>query len=994
MKKLSLVLLLVFAGIATVMAQRSVTGKVSDENGEGLIGATVLVVGTSTGTVTDLDGNFSISVPAGSTKLLFSYTGYAAQEVTLGASNVVDVTLQPDATLLSEIIVTGYSEQEAKKVIASVAVIDNKALENVPMPDVNQLIQGRAPGVLSTASSGQPGAQQDIRIRGTGSITAGRGPLYVIDGVIMDQGDLSQTAVSTDVLSNINPNDIESVNILKDAAATALYGSRGANGVVLITTKRGKAGKTELTAKVQYGTTSPNIGNFEMMTAEEAWNYERVMLANVGRTQAQIDAARPQSLLNQPSMDWVDAAFRNGTTQNLELQARGGNEKTRFFASAGYFNQEGTLIESKFSRLSLRSNIDHTASDKLDFSLNINGSYTDQLNAVAGNRFASPLLGAFVNTPLQPAINAATGEFYTGLEPEWLIFTNDNFLYSQPLNPVINNNLRLITKLQANYKITKNLRFTQVANLDFVGVTDYNFFDPLTNDGIDTNGQINNAFQESKSLTTQSLLKYFNTFGTNHNIDALAGYEFQRTDREAFFASGQGLASGKLKTLNSTAEPLSVSGSNTNYSFVSFFGQLNYNFKEKYFLTASARNDGSSRFGANNRFATFWSVGGSWILTEESFLANSSLFSNLRLRGSYGTSGNAAIGNFESLELYGFGAAYDGQPGSTPAQIANPDLTWELSKNANVGLDFGLLKGRLNGTVEVYRRIGTDLLLNVPVSRTSGFASATRNIGKIQNQGVEITLSGSPIQAKTRNGFNWNIDLNLSINRNKILELPGGEDILNGSQIYREGLPIRSMYMEVWAGVNPDNGQPQWETAEGITSTYSQAVRKIIGNAEPNYIAGMNNTFSVGNFSLTAFLYTAQGHEIYNNSRQFIESDGQRYGWNHLKVAGENYWTAPGDNALRPQPRLGGNRSANSRSTRYVEDASFIRLRNVQLTYSIPASALQKIGFGKVLLYVQGQNLWTQTNYSGFDPEASENGSEFFRYPVGKSLTFGADFTF
>ena len=992
MKKHSLVLMLVFASVATLMAQRTITGTVVDETGDALIGAAILIKGTNTGTITDLDGSYSLTVPDGDQILIFSYTGYSTEEIPVGVSNIIDVRLQTSATLLNEIVVTGYSEVERKKLIASVAVVDEEKINNLPLPDANQVLQGQAPGVFVTAPSGQPGAQQDIRIRGTGSITAGRGPLYVIDGIIMDQGDFTTNTNTNDILSNLNPNDIANITVLKDAAATALYGSRGANGVVLITTKRGKAGKTNITLKGQFGTILPNTGNFEMMNAEEAWGYEREMLANSGFTPEEIEDARPASMLDNTT-DWVDAAFRNGRTTNLEAQASGGNEKTRFFLSGGYFQQDGTLIESDFSRLSLRSNIDHTASDVIDFSLNLNGSYTNNLNAVAGNRFALPLLGAFVNTPLQGAYNPETGELYTGLENDWAIFTNDNFLYSQPLNPVRNRNFRLISKGTVGINILDNLRFTQAANIDFITIRESLFFDPSTNDGVDENGRVTEAYNEATTLTSQSLLKYYQTFGTNHNFDALVGFEYQKANRTNFETSGRGLASGKLKTLNSTASPDFATGFNTAYSFVSVLGQINYDFSERYFLTASIRSDGSSRFGANNRWATFWSIGASWFLTEEAWF-NSSFINTLRLRASYGTSGNADIGNFVWQELYSFGAAYAGNPGSTPTQIANPDLTWEKNNNFNLGLDFGFWNNRLGGTIEVYRREAYDLLLDVPVSSTSGFTTATQNIGRLENQGLELTLFGAPVRSDATGGFNWNIDMNFSMNRNKIVELPGGEDILNGNQIYREGEPIRSLFMEVYAGVDPQTGTPRWETEEGeTTGTYSQADRQIVGNAEPNWMAGTTNTFTFKGFGLSAFLYTVQGHDIYNNSRRFIESDGQRYGWNHIRSA-LDHWKQPGDVSSRPQPLVGGNNNANARSTRYVEDASFWRLRNVTLSYNFPRSFMDNIGLQNIMIYVQGQNLWTATDYSGFDPEMDENGEEFFRYPVGKAITFGLDVTF
>ncbi|NRB62567.1 MAG: SusC/RagA family TonB-linked outer membrane protein [Saprospiraceae bacterium] len=816
MKKLSLVLMLVIASMATLMAQRTIQGTVSDENGEALIGATVLVQGTSTGAVTDIDGNYAITLPDGGTVLIFSYTGYASQEVTVGASNVVDINLEPSVEQLQEIIVTGYSEVEAKKLVSSVAVVDEKEISNVALTDVNQIIQGRAAGVLTTAGTGQPGAAIDIRVRGTGSITAGRSPLYVIDGVIVEQGNFTSVGgQGSDALANINPNDIANVTVLKDASALALYGSRGANGVVLITTKRGIAGKSQITAKVQYGLTSPTgATDFDVMTAEEVLEYERTILTNSG---FDADQFRPTSLLDQ-TFDWVEAAFRTGQTTNLELQARGGNDKTKFFVSGGYFDQQGTLIESAFNRLSLRSNIDHRASDKLSFSLNVNGSYAQNLNATAGNRFASPLLGVFTNSPLNAYPFQEDGSYFTGAEAGWGGVFPDNFLYSLPLNSVNTNTLRVITKLQADYNILENLKFTQVANVDFLTTKENRFFDPTTNDGSDTDGQIDNYFNENISVTSQSLLKYFTTIGDKNNIDALAGFEYQEVDRENFLANGTGLASGQLQTLNSAANPQGVGGFRDEYAFVSVLGQLNYNYDDRYFFTSVIRRDGSSRFGANNRFATFGSVGASWLLSEENFLAGIDILSDLRLRASYGITANAAIGNFESLELYGFGNNYQDTPGSSPTQIANPDLTWETSNNMNIGLDFGLLKNRVSGTVEYYRREGVDLLLNVPVSRTSGFNTATRNIGRIENKGIEVTLSLAPVVASRPGGFTWNIDANFSANKNQILELPGGEDILNGSQVYSEGRPIRTFFMETWAGVNPADGTPLWDDVDGGTT--------------------------------------------------------------------------------------------------------------------------------------------------------------------------------
>lgn len=1001
MKKVLLLGLAMITALSVSFAQdRTVSGKVtSAEDGSGIPGVNVVVKGTTTGGVTDIDGNYKFAVPADGGILVFSFIGLETQEIEIGSRSVIDLSMASDTEQLSEVVVTGYSTISQQKNVSAISVVSSADIENVPMPDVNQLLQGKAAGVYTTAPSGQPGAAQDIRIRGTGSISAGRGPLYVIDGIIAEQGDFTQLTQTQDALSNINPNDIESLTVLKDASATALYGSRGANGVILVTTKRGKVGKSTITARAQYGVTLQNTGNFEMMDGQTVWDYERKMLENSGFDQATIDASRPASMLDS-AFNWVDAAFKNGSTSNFEIQASGGNENTRYFVSGGVFTQDGTLIESGFKRYSLRSNIDQTLSDKWELGLNLNVSYTDQLNATAGNRFASPLLGAFVNTPLQNPVNANTGEYYTGQESEFNIFTGDNFLYSAPLNPVINNNLRTLGKFNLQYNILENLNISQTLAVDFLSIRESRFFDPTTNDGANDNGSIDENYVQNVTLTSQTKVAGNWTFSDVHNLDALAVFEVQTTDRSDFGATGIGLASGQLQTLNSTATPQDVSGSKTAYSFVSYLGQVNYNYDNKYYFSGSLRNDESSRFGANNRNATFWSVAGSWRVIEEGFMSGVNFLDDMKLRASYGTSGNANIGNFASRGLYGFGAAYLGEPGSTPSQISNPDLTWEVSTSLNIGLDVSFLDSRLNLGAEFYDRVSDNLLLDVPISSTSGFTTATRNIGVVQNSGIEIVLNTINFDQE----FKWVTDFNISFNKNKVVELNNGEDIVspsgNARKIYREGESMGSWYMQEWAGVNPADGTPLWmqmdddENVTSPTGSYSQAGRRILGDAMPDFVGGMTNTLSYKGISLSFFFNFVYGNEVFNNSRRFIESDGQRYGWNHLVDAGQDVWENPGDVAKRPQPLLGGNNASNSSSSRFLEDGSYLRLRNVTLAYNLPAAWMTKAGFQSIRVYAQGQNLWTLTNYSGFDPEMDETGSEFFRYPVGKTISFGLDLTF
>jgi TonB-linked SusC/RagA family outer membrane protein len=995
----------------TALAQgRTVTGKVTAaEDGSALPGVSVIIKGTTIGTVTDATGSFTLQIPDGATVISFSFIGLKAQEVEVGNRAVVDVQMTNDVTQLSEIVVTGYSETSQRNLVSAIGTVGTQAIQNVALSDVSQMLQGRAAGVMSSAGTGQPGAVQSIRIRGTSTLTSGQGPLYVIDGIPVTSGDLSQggsgaantvsPAGTNDVLSNINPNDIESVTILKDAAATSLYGSRGGNGVVLITTKRGKTGDSSITARVQYGVTVPSMGHFKVMNGQQDWNYERNVLALNGTPQNVIDQMRPEGKLDS-AFNWVDAAFKTGKTSNYELQAQGGDNKTKFFVSGGVYSQDGTLIHSDFKRYSMRANLDHRLNEKLDISLNMNVSYTNQHNARTGSDFGSPLAGSFTTTPLQNPINPNTGKMFIGNEYNYIGFTGDNFLYSSDRNYVLNNTLRSLGKLAIGYEITKDIKFTQTLGVDLIQIHEKNWFDPTTNDGAATNGDLIMSQSQDLTLTSQSKLAGNWTFGEKHNLDALAIVEVQKNSATAFAAEGKGFASPRLQTLNSAALPQGVAGSDTGYSFLSYIGQANYNYGDKYFLTASFRRDGSSRFGADNRFANFWSLGSSWRIIDEEFIKGINVLSDLKLRASYGTAGNAnilvggATSNFPSLELYGFSAAYNGQPGSAPAQIANPKLTWEQSTTLNIGIDYGLFGDRIRGSVDGYNKISEDLLLSVPVSSTSGFTTALRNIGKVQNHGIEATLS----TINTQGALRWTTDFNITINRSKVLELPNGADIIdpnNGTQIFREGQPLNSFYMRQWAGVNPADGTPLWKTADGgATGSYAAATRFIVGNSQPRFMGGFNNTFSYKGFTLSAFFYYAAGNQVYNNSRSFMDDDGARFGWNHLVVVGDDYWQKPGDIAARPKPINGGNNSSSSVSSRYIENGSYIRLRNVLLSYSLPTRTLGQSGFRGARIYAQGQNLLTWTHYSGFDPEMDATGTEFFRYPVGKSVTMGVELTF
>ncbi len=1005
-------MMLMFLLVGSAWAQRTITGTVTSADGA-LPGATVQIKGTTQGTQTDIEGKYTITVPEGSDVLVYRFVGYKTAEETIGNRTVIDVTLADES--LEAVFVTGYTGNKTREeLISAVSVVDGEEIAQIPLTDVNQLIQGRVAGAQTTSSVGQPGVPSQIRVRGTGSVGASRNPLYVIDGIIVqDSPDLTaiylndggtQTSLIQDPLSNINPNDIENITILKDATAVALYGSRGANGVVLITTKSGsKGGKTSFKLSSQYGTTTPNFNGYENLSTDQFIDYYSEALVNSGYPQSVIDGEFPAEL-RSVNTNWIDEAFRTGTTQSHNLSASGGNEKTNFFASAAYFQQQGILIGSDFERYSTRLNLNHKTNDRLSFGVQLNVSYSDRVSASPGNQFNSPLLGAYLNVPFDSPRDPITGELVQGFDFRAI---PDNFVRTTTLNKRNSGTFRTLGNINGSYKIAKGLSLDAKVGMDWVNLSEKSITDLTTNDGDGDvegggiRGRISQGVTEVFTLTSQAILRYERVFNEVHNFNVLVGGETQSNKNNSFGTTGTGFSNGLLLTLNSAAVPEGVFGTGSDYTFVSLFANADYSYMNKYRLTASIRRDGSSRFSANNRSATFAAIGGSWSIKEEAFLQDVDIINLLKIRAGYGISGNAnfstqadvnpAISNFPSLGLYSFSVAYDGQPAAVPTQLSNPNLKWEKTGQFDVGLDFGILKERINGSIDWYSRESVDLLFAVPIPSTTGFTTRNDNIGKVRNRGVELQLVTRNIVGG-KDGISWTSTFLYTANRNKVIKLPGGEDIINGTQIYREGEPIRSFYLREYQGADPETGAPTWLTEEGtVTLDYSEANRRIVGNAVPKWYGSFINTVSYKGIDFSALLYVVQGNSIYNSTRTITDSDGFYYGFNQSAATLEDRWQQPGDIASRPQVLVGGNGNARSTSTRYLEDGAYIRLRNVTLGYTLPTSILSKAKLTGVRVFVQGTNLWTATNYTGFDPEADESGTEFFRYPNGKSFTFGID---
>jgi TonB-linked SusC/RagA family outer membrane protein len=954
-----------------------VKGTVKDRSGA-LPGVTVtLKEDGKIGISTDVNGNYSLRVPENGT-LIFKAIGYETIEIAVNGRSAVNVVMQEGISNLSEVVVVGYTTKSLSQLSSSVSVVSGDKLRDVTSNNVTSMLQGKAPGVIVSSTSGSPNAEPSIIVRGSSSITAGAAPLYVVDGII------GGTA---------NPNDVESVTILKDAAATGLYGSRAANGVIIITTKTGKAGSNQVNFNASTGINMVTMGNFDVMNSQELYDYQRTFW-----NPATWDRDRPASLLMQ-NTDWNNLAFRTGLTHNYILSVSGGSEKTQVYVSGNFYKEDGTLKTTGRNSYNLRTNVSHNISEKLKLGVRFDAGFRKFNDDASGNYGA--LVGSTRNLPWDNPYDA-DGSIKRGTEPGWLGREQDNFLHGWQYN--VNNTKRasLSGDLKLDYYITKDLTFTSSNRIGYNNRKEELYYDVRGKAGIGL-GQLTNRLGIASSLITSNRLLYEKSFSKN-NFSAIAVAEAEKNYADANTILGQGIVTG-LRVLNAASQILSSGNSNgfTNENvFSKGLVQVDYNYDNKYFLVGSYINEASSRFGANNRAGHFYTLGTSWILSNESFMKDQETFDLLKLRASYGSTGNAQIGNYQTLGLYSFSSQYAGLSASTPSQLANPDLTWEKVKTMNIGLDVGLLKN-ITLNVDVYDKTSEALLLNVQLPFTSGFTSVIQNVGSVRNRGVELNLNTMNLGG----AFKWETGFNIAFNKSRVLKLDKGKDIItdNGFSpptIVSVGHDLNSFYMRKWAGVDPQNGDPLWEKittdANGnktisTTNLLSNATSQFVGSFSPDFTGGLTNTFTYKAFSLNAFLNFVSGNEVFNSSRTSFDSDGAYETVNNmLPMEKWSRWLKPGDNATHPKAVFGGNKNSNKISSRYLEDGSYIRLRNVSFGYELPKSFLSKLKVSNARVYLSGDNLWTGTNYSGEDPEISlgpGGGNSADRYPISKKLLFG-----
>ncbi|MEZ5044946.1 MAG: TonB-dependent receptor [Saprospiraceae bacterium] len=1006
MKKLYLVLLCAVLTTA-MMAQRTVQGTITDENGETLIGASILVKGTTTGTATDIDGRYTLDLPADANVLIISYTGFQTQEVQVGARTVIDIIMSASAEFLNEVVVTGYSSELKREVTSAITSIKAEEIEGLPVQSWDRAIQGKASGVQITQGSGAPGGAVTIRVRGTGSISAGSDPLVIIDGVQV--GTVGQGAQgSSNPLNSINPNDIESIEILKDAASASIYGAQGANGIIVVTTKSGsREGKAKFNVSYQEGVVQP-MNLYDMMNSQQYAEIRTAAYINAGRSaETALDLYGDPNDPNLPYEDWIDVLWREATLRTVDVSASGGSKSSDYYAAFSYNKQEGQIITNEWERLTGRFNLNADLSDRL--SMNFRSSLAwigNEGGPCDGGFFVNcPFAPSFWSMPISPALDE-NGEY----NPYPLNGQGHNFNLNELQNAEsvkrLSNTLQNVSSLAFNYEIIPNLTARASIGIDYVNTKDVNHRPASIPVFASFGGQVSNTDRVALNWNTFGTLTYDFDLGENNSFTALAGYEYKQEDWNSFFATGRGFADPSFINLNSAANPQGIGGTSSTNRRQGGFTSIKYAYNDRYIINGTVRYDGSSRFGSDNRWGLFYSGSLGWRMTEESFLKNISWLEELKLRASYGITGNSAIGDFAALPQFGTRGQYLGAPGLAPSKLANNLLGWETAEQLDLGLDFSFFGNRLYGTIDLWRKNNKDLLLATQIPASAGISnsSITENVGEVQNQGVDFELNAVIVNS---GGFRWSIGGTLSLQKNKVVSLNEGKDTIfaGGYPSLIVGQPLSFYNLIPFAGVNPANGRIMAYDINGVP-TYAptaEDVRQFDGPLA-DYFGGFRSEWSYKGFSIYGFLQFQGGNKVFNNDLYALASASADP--DNQLVSQLAYWKNPGDVTSVHKPIDGGVIEGINQqdfglndTSQFLSDGTYLRLKEVKVAYQFPASMMQKAGVGSITLFAQGLNMVTWTKYDGIDPEVvgtrqAFGGGTSFVFPLGQQYSFGINVSF
>lgn len=989
-----------------------VRGQVTGAKGETLPGVSIKLKGTAIGATTDLEGRYNINVPDNNSVLVFTYIGYVMQEVTVNNQTSINVKLEAANTSLTEVIVVGYGTQKKANLTGSVSSISEKDIKAVAITSPDQALQGRASGVQVTQNSSAPGGGTTIRIRGGNSIQGGNEPLYVIDGIPI-YNDNGASGASLNGLSSINPGDISSIEILKDASATAIYGSRGANGVVLITTKRGKAGQANINIEMYQGIQNVRR-KYPLLNAAEF-----AILANEANTNVGSKPVYTQQQINElgAGTDWQNEIFRTAPISNYFLSANGGDENTQYAISGNYFKQEGIVLNSDFERASFRLNLDRKLTSKFKVGNSLTFSNSTSNRSSTDGFLGSP--GQVISNALQisPTIPVYNSDgTYTLQNVAGGQLTDNPLALAKDSRNLVNVN-RVLGSAFGEYDIIPGLRLKVLVGIDGVFRKGSTYLPKSVLSGFQQGGVASISNSQNLIWLNENTLSYDKELNNIHNITLLAGYTQQAGRNEFNSTASRNFINDNLGYNNLGAGSIALtpnSGVGT-WGLTSYLGRINYGYKDKYLLTLTGRVDGSSRFGLNNRYGFFPSGAAAWRMNEEEFIKNLNIFSDLKFRVSYGLTGNQeGIGNYPSLALlsvqnYVFGNRISSGVG--PSQIANPDLRWESTAQSDIGLDMSFFNSRLSVAVDAYRKHTKDLLLNIIIPGTSGYANALKNIGAVENKGIEIGINSQNIVG----AFKWDTQFNISINKNTVLDIGDVTQMFVGqtaniaqnisSGIIKVGEPLGSFYGYLTDGVFQaaddivNSAQP---TAKAGDRKYKDLNgdkrindndRSILGQAHPQFIGGITNNFSFKGFEISVFLQGVQGNSILNANRFELE---YLSGISNQDRDVLNRWTPTNTNT--DIPRASANRPANVISSRQIEDGSYLRLKNVQMGYNLSEKILKLTKLRMLRIYASAQNYITWTKYSGYDPEVNRfgqdnvsQGFDYGSYPAAKTILFGVN---
>ena len=992
MKRIQAIFLCLTLAVAA-FADIHVKGKVIDADGaEPMIGVSVLVKGSSTGTVTDFDGNFQLTVPDKAT-LQLSYIGYKTIEVRAVAD--MNIIMESDAQMLQEVVSLGYSAVKRAELSSAVVTVTADELTDVTTSDLGNMLQGKIAGVQISNSTGQPGAAAEIRIRGTGSITAASDPVYVVDGVMGGQ---------------FNPNDVETISVLKDAGATGIYGAAAAGGVIVVTTKSGKRNeKPRVTARATVGGAQPLFGNFRLMKSEELYYYQKTMYSPTV-----FYTLRPISLLDE-DYNWQDAFFKNGITQDYYISVAGGGQKLGYYASFNYYKQDGTFINTGYEKFSGRVNLNAELFKWLDMKVN---AYFDKSKS-EGEASWRMMNDAYYKMPwdnpydengkpvyINSAKRPGGGSWYS--QDKWNALHNAQYDYSR------GGGLSMGADVQLNFHITDWLtlqssnRFSH-SNSKWTTYQDPRTFHP------ENKGALEESLEQSNSFGTTNILKAAYQWG-NHSVNGMIGHEYGVWKSEYTVAEGVGMPEG-VDALNATVHN-NVGGYVMPGASWAAFVQAGYDYGKRYFINATFRAEASSIFAPGKRVGYFPSVAASWLISNEPFMKDQKVVSFLKLRASYGVTGNNNIPAYKYLSTYALSTPYNDKTSAIVSRLSNPELHWETAHMASVGVDITFID-RIDMSIDLYNTDNTGLLLNVPVAPSTGFFEVTKNAGTVRNQGIEYRLDAQVLKMKD---LRWDVGFNIGFNRNRVTYIPDHRPFLQTasavSQQVKEGQDIFSWYLKEWAGVDPANGDPLWYVVDAdgnyvldvngdkkTTNDYNATNPHVVGKATPLFQGGLNTQISWKGLALSINTNFTYGNKVYNYNRQALDADGAYMGYNQYSIEysplGWTRWQNPGDEATHPKASAFNGSGSNGVSSRYLEDGSFFRLKNITLSYDFCATLIPKKYMSKLRVFVSADNIATATKFSGMDPEVSITTTTYKlagmyadQYPVARNIVGGIEIEF